>query len=242
MAAYDGIPTISPAHRIVTGKHIPAYTNGWEMTAVNPDGSIVHRGMWNDEISFYTKDGGKILKRVQHVQYLDRLVIQQEEVYRNSLQHIHLTIFNSGEEPHTDIYYDGRRIWGKKIFRIDGLENIEPMPLTFSYELPQPVFDWHLWGVLISGFPLQDGYTAKFLAHESYSYLPGDFRWFTLKVTGTDAIDGGKWGKVNCFIVEVKAEVPWKLWIAIDKTIAPVQQIRINNTDSVQLWWRPLKK
>jgi hypothetical protein len=61
-------------------------------------------------------------------------------------------------------------------------------------------------------------------------------------VTGKEIIDGGKWGnKISCWTVEVKAEVMWKLWIAVQKDIAPVQQIRIDNTDGVQLWWKPLK-
>lgn len=241
MTSREEIPVLSPADGVVSGKRIPAYTNSWEMTALNPDSSIVYRGTWNDEVSFYTKDGKEILKREQHVQYSDKLTIQQEEVYRDNLQHIRLIIFNKGEEPHTDIHYDSSRIWGRKVFRVAGSENIEQMSLPFSYEINKPVFDWHLWGILIAGFPLKEGYAAKFLAHESYSYLPGDFRWFTLKVTGTEMIDGGKWGKVNCYTVEVEAEVKWKLWIAIDKSIAPVQQIRIDNTDGVQFWWKPQK-
>lgn len=241
MVNQDSIPIVGPLDGIVTGKHISPYTNSWEMTAVQPDSTVILRGTWNDEILIYEKDGREILKRVQHVQYTDKLTIQQEEVYRENLQHIRLTIFNSGQNPHTDIHYDGTKIWGKKISRVEGLNEVEQMPISFSYDLPQPVFDWHLWGVLISGFPLKEGYAARFLAHESYSYLPGEFRWFTLKVTGMEMIDGGKWGNVNCFTVEVKAEVRWKLWIAVDKTIAPVQQIRIDNTDGVQFWWRPLK-
>ncbi len=240
MAAPDSTPVVSPADGVVTGKYIPAYTNSWEMTAVTPNGSVAHRGTWRDEISFYSKEEREILKRVQHVAYTNSVAIQQDEVFRDNLQHVHLTIFNPGEDPHTDICYEGNRIWGKKIFRVDGLPQMGQLPMPFSYELPKPVFDWHLWGVLISGFPLQEGYAARFLAHESYSYLPGDFRWYTVNVTGTERIDGGKWGKVNCFIVQVKAEVAWKLWIAVDKTIAPVQQIRIDNTDGTQFWWKPL--
>jgi hypothetical protein len=241
MTKQDSIIKVGPLDGVVTGKHIPAYTNRWEMTGVHPDGSVVNRGIWNDEMTFYFKDGKEILRRVQHVQYPDKTSIQEEEVYRDNMQHIRLTIFNSGEEPHTDIHYDGKKIWGKKVFRIAGLADIEQISMPFSYELSQPVFDWHLWGILISSFPLKIDYTAKFLAHESYSYLPGDFRWITLKVTGTETIDGGKWGKVCCYIVDVEAEVPWKLWIAVDKTIAPVQQIRIDNTDGVQFWWKPVK-
>ncbi len=242
MAPHGSIPIVGPLDGIVTGKYIPAYTNCWEMTAVHPDNSVIHRGTWDDEISFYTQDDKEILRRVQHVQYPDKLTIQKEEVFRETLQHIRLTIFDSGKEPHTDIHYDGKRIWGRKVFRVEGLNEVEQIPMPFSYELPGPVFDWHLWGVLISGFPLKEGYSARFLGHESYSYLPGDFRWYTLRVTGTERIDAGKWGNINCYTVEVKAEVNWKLWIAIDKSIAPVQQIRIDNTNGVQLWWKPLAK
>lgn len=237
----DTIQVVKPSDGIVNGKNIPAYKNSWEMIAVQPNGTVIRRGIWNDEVSFYQKDGKEILKRVQHVKYTDKNAIQEEEVYRDNLQHIYLKIYNENEEPHTEIYYNDNKLWGKKIFRVDGLKDVDQMPMQFSFELLQPVFDWHLWGILISGFPLKEGYCARFLAHESYSYLPGDFRWFTLKVNGTDVIDGGVWGSVKCYTVEVKAEVMWKIWVAIDKSIPPVQQIRIDDKDGVQYWWKPNK-
>jgi hypothetical protein len=239
----DTIPVVTLADKIVTGKHIPTYKNRWEMSAIYPDGTVLHRGFWNDEISFENDSSGReVLKRKQLVEYTDRVSIQEEEVYRDNLQHKRLIIYNMGEEPHTNIYYNNNKIWGKKVFRVEGLAEIEQIPMTFSYELPAPVFDWHLWGILISGFPLEVGYCVRFLAHESYSYLPGDFRWYTLNVTGLDTIDAGVWGKTACYIVEVKAEVNWTFWISVDKSIPPVQQIRIDDNDGVQFWWKPEKR
>lgn len=241
MKTNDYIQKIGINDGIVNGNFIPAYTNCWEMTSVNIDGSTVFRGVWNDRVTFYKVGKREVLKRKQHIQYLDKSTIQEEEVYRDNLEHIRLTIFNVGEKPSTDIQYDSGRIWGVKVFRIEGLDEIEQISLPFSYQLGESVFDWHLWGILIAGFPLKEDYAAKFLAHESYSYFPGDFRWITLKVKGVEVIDAGKWGMINCYIVEVKAEVKWKFWISIDKTKAPVQQICIYHTSEVQLWWKPSK-
>lgn len=236
----DTIRIVTPVDGIVVGTYIPEYTNTWEMTAVQPDGSVVSRGVWHDTMSSSTIKGRDVLKRVQMIHYRgQKPTIQEDEFYRDNLQHIRLRIQNDQDEPHTDITYTGNRIFGKKIFRVDGLDEMDQLPLTFSFELTLPVFDWHLWGILISAFPLQTGYKARFLAHESYSYDPGDFRWFTLNVTGSEEIDGGKWGIIDCYTVEVQAEVVWKLWIAVDKQIAPVQQIRIDDKDGVQLWWKP---
>ena len=238
----DTIPAVTPSDGIVSGRHIPAYKNRWEMIAVYPDGSVEHRGFWNDEVSFTQDNSGReILKRKQIVEYKDHLSIQEEEVFRDNLQHKHLVIYHAGEEPHTDIYYSDHKIWGRKVFRVEGLQRVAQMPLKFSYELSTPVFDWHLWGILISGFPLEIDYRARFLAHESYSYLPGDFRWYTLHVTGIDTIDTDLWNRVACYTVDVKAEVNWKIWIAMDKSIPPVQQILIVHTDGVQLWWKPVR-
>ncbi|MCL6523927.1 MAG: hypothetical protein K6T34_04615 [Thermoflavifilum sp.] len=240
MSNINTIPIVSPNDGIVTGKFVPAYTNSWIMTSVFPDGKEERRGIWNDVVSFYkdAKDR-EILKRVQTVHYASHTSIQEEEVYRNNLQHLSLRIYNIDEEPHTDIIYTDRSIRGKKIFRIAGLEEVQPVSMPFSFDIPYPVFDWHLWGILISGFPLRVGYTARFLAHESYSYLPGDFRWYTLWVRGTEKIWGGKWGSLMCYLVEVKAEVMWKIWIAMDKSVAPVQQICIHETGGLQYWWKP---
>lgn len=238
----DTIRIVTPVDGIVAGTQIPEYTNTWEMTAVQPDGTIVDRGVWHDTMSSSTINGRDVLKRVQLIHYRgQKTTIQEDEFYRDNLQHIHLRIHNDKEEPHTEIMYTEKRIFGKKIFRVDGLAEMDQLPLAFSFELIKPVFDWHLWGILVSGFPLQSGYQARFLAHESYSYYPGDFRWFTLRVTGQETIDGGKWGMIDCYTVDVQAEVIWKLWIAVDKKIAPVQQIRIDDKDGVQLWWKPKK-
>jgi len=243
MHSTDSIPIVTPDDGIVTGKHIPAYHNRWEMSAVYPDGTVAHRGFWNDEIFFDTDSSGReILHRKQVVEYPDQVSVQEEEVYRDNLQHKQLIIGQRNEEPHTRIFYENKKIFGKKLFRVEGLMHMDQIPVSFSYELPCPVFDWHLWGILIAGFPLKVGYSVRFLAHESYSYLPGDFRWFTLRVNDVETIDGGKWGQVICYVVEVKAEVNWKIWIATDKSIAPVQQIRIDQPDGAQFWWKPAKK
>ena len=235
----DTISVVKPGDGTVSGRNIPAYKNSWEMTAVNLDGSVTYRGIWNDEISFVLRNGNEVLRREQHVYYNDKEAIQLDEVDRQTLMPIYINIRSVGQDPHTEIHYDGKKIFGKKIFNIEGLDTLQKLSAPFSYELPEPVFDWHLWGVLISGFPLEQGYRARFLAHESYSYLPGDFRWFTLRVTGQEIIDGGKWGHVNCWTVEVKAEVVWRLWISVRKDIAPVQQIRIDDASGVQYWWKP---
>lgn len=242
MIKEKSIPVVKPADGTVNGSQVPSYTNTWDMIAVHPDGRIVDRGTWFDEVSFYRYNGKEILRREQHVNYPDEPeIIQLDEVDRDTLTHVHLSIKIAGQEPHTEIFYKDNRIYGKKLFKVDGLNEIEKISVPFSFEMPEPVFDWHLWGVLISSFPLKEGYQARFLAHESHTYIPGDFRWYSLKVTGQDEIDGGKWGKVLCWTVNVKAEVPWKIWISVRKDIAPVQQIRIDHFDRTELWWKPKK-
>lgn len=243
MTHKDTIQVVTPDDGTVTGYKINPYTNSWNMTAVKPGGSVINRGIWNDEVSIYTDNSGReILRRKQTVEYAESTSIQEEEVYRDNLRHIYLKIYNAGKEPHTDIHYSDNKIWGKKVFRIAGLDDFEQISMPFSFELPRPVFDWHLWGILVSGFPLKENYSARFLAHESYSYFPGDFRWYILKVIGRETIDGGKWGEVDCWKVELDAEVRWILWIAVKKNVAPVQQICIYDFDGSELWWKPLKQ
>lgn len=240
MTQNDTIQVVTPADGIVTGNNIPAYKNSWQMIAIKPVGTVIEKGIWNDEVSIHTDITGKeILRRKQTVEYGESTSIQEEEVYRDNLLHIYLKIYNTGEEPHTDIHYNGTKIWGKKIFNIAGMGSFEKKSLPFSFEFAETVFDWHLWGILVSGFPLEENYKARFLAHESYSYLPGDFRWYTLKVIGQENIKSGKWGEVECWKVELAAEVRWILWIAIVKNVAPVQQICIYDFDGVELWWKP---
>ncbi|MEJ7682512.1 MAG: hypothetical protein WKG06_32595 [Segetibacter sp.] len=154
MQLNESIPIVLPGDPAVTGINVPQYQNSWEMSAVLPDGNTVHRGFWNDTMTTTRLNEVEILRREQRVLYPDAEVVQLDEVDRKTLTPIHIRINKVGEEPHTDIFYEGNKVYGKKVFRIGGLDEVKQISMPFSYTLPHPVFDWHLWGVLISGFPL----------------------------------------------------------------------------------------
>ncbi|PST82546.1 hypothetical protein C7T94_07695 [Pedobacter yulinensis] len=231
---------IKPGSGVLDGTRIPAYQNTWSMTAAWPDGRVTPRGMWYDEVSINSQGDIEILKREQRILYSNgQETLQVETVNRNTMQHLSLQIGNRGEALHTDLHYESNWVRGKKMYVIGGGAPLERLSGNFSIELEEPFFDWHLWGLLVAACPLELGFSGRFLAHESYSYLPGDFRWVTLRVAGTETIDCGSWGEQVCFVVSVAAEVPWKLWIAVRTDVARVQQICISYIDGSELWWRP---
>lgn len=135
----------------------------------------MERGRWHDTLSFYEKDGEPILRREQGIDYLagTGTVIQLEEVNRDTLAPRCLNIRNANELPHTEIFYQGNLIRGTKLVNVEGLAERQRIPIQFSLQLPEPVFDWHLWGILVSGFPLQPDYQAQFLTRMSSAFWLG---------------------------------------------------------------------
>jgi hypothetical protein len=93
--------------------------------------------------------------------------------------------------------------------------------------------------VLVSSFPLADGYAAAFLAHATSDAEAPLLRRFELEVTGRETVDLGKRGKVECYVVRVDAATPWTFWISTSRRPAPVLQLKIESADGGAWWWRP---
>lgn len=150
------IQIVKPTDGIVNGMKIPSYTTSWAMTSIDAEGKVSERGIWNDKITFVESNGCSILKREQHIFYTDKEVIQIDEADRKTLQLIYMSVqdANAGM-PHTWVQHKGNRITGYKSFNTEGFIESPQVAASFYYELQEPIFDWHLWGILITGFPLE---------------------------------------------------------------------------------------
>lgn len=235
------IPVVTPGDGTVDGNRIPAYDNVLQMSVEASDGTERMTGRWEDQVQLVQIEGKAALRRIQHVRYTNgRGESHIDEADRKTLRQFRTSIREEGSpDATTEIRYAGARISGERPFNIGGEGDQYRMKGVFTLEFPKPVFDWHLWGILIAGFPLKEGYAAKFLAYASTSQSDALLRWYSLSVEGREMVPGGRKGPVECWIVRVEAEVSQTIWIAVNKDVAPVQQMRMEGPDGNILWWRP---
>jgi hypothetical protein len=232
------LPLLEPGAPGVDASAIVPYTNLFEVFETQPDGTERRVGTWDDRVELETRGGREVLRRIQNSKTEKGTSVHLDEVDRRTLQPIRARYESNGTVV-SDATWDGRRLTARDIITPLGLPASERMPVTLTVEFPRPVFDWHLWGVLLSSFPLADGYEAAFLAHTTSDAEAPLVRRFTLKVVGRETVDLGPRGSVECYVVRVEAGTPWTFWISTTRRPVPVVQLKIEARDGVAWWWRP---
>jgi len=217
---------------------IPAYTNTWHVTREGPDGREDALGIWEDRVEFATRDGRRILRRIQRsIRVNGAIGTHLDEVDAVTLEPIRVAQTESGWPP-VDLAYDKRQVRGTDVWKVAGAGDGPPIPVRIDIEFPEPVFEWHLWGVLLSAFPLDDGFSARFVAHNAGDPDAPRLRLFSVRVSGREEVDLGSLGRVECFVVHVDDGEAWTLWISTTRRPRPVIQLKIEGRDQIR-WFRP---
>ena len=231
-------PMLEPGSPGVDASAIPEYTNLFEVVEARPDGTERIAGTWDDRVEIVKRDGRTVLRRIQNSRTQAGTSAHLDEVDQKTLQPLRAQYSSNGAVV-SDASWDGPRLSARDITTLAGSSSAERLPVTMSVEFPKPVFDWHLWGVLVSSFPLADGYQAAFVAHTTSDADAPLLRRITVDVTGRETIDLGERGKVECYVVKVDAGTPWTFWISRTRRPVPVVQLRIEARDGIAWWWRP---
>ena len=231
-------PMLAPGSPGVDASAIPEYTNLFEVVEVRADGTERIVGTWDDRVEIVKRDERSVLRRIQSSKTATGTSAHLDEVDQKTLQPLRAQYSANGAVV-SDATWDGARLTAREVTTPAGLSSAERVPVTLSVEFPKPVFDWHLWGVLLSSFPLADGYQAAFVAHTTSDAEAPLLRRITVDVTGRETIDLGERGKVECYVVRVDAGTPWTFWISRTRRPVPVVQLRIEARDGVAWWWRP---
>jgi hypothetical protein len=83
-----------------------------------------------------------------------------------------------------------------------------------SVSVPAPVFDFYggMYGLLLSAFPLQEGYSATLSSADEFEARIKDV---TFTVIGKEAVDAGPSGRRDAWIVESNTDQgPMKFWLS----------------------------
>jgi hypothetical protein len=193
--------TIAPGDSAVDGSIIQAYHNSWRLMGRGHDGSVIQMGVWSDDARVDTIDGREVILRRQ-IWIHD----QGSEGYFNVLDHHTLA-------PVLSQYTNAAGIYRRLEYSADGRsvryqESPQPPgegvrgPFRLSAPMQQgviataaPAFDFNTgtFGLMIAGFPLREGYSARFPVFRSYEPSP-EPAWVDFEVTGRETISlsGGR--------------------------------------------------
>jgi len=228
----------SPGDPRLDTSAIPPYTNVWHVTREGADGGEIALGTWEDQVEFETRDGRRVLRRIQRsIRVNGAIGTHLDEVDAVTLEPIRMTQTESGW-PRVDLTYTKRRLTGTDVWKVADAGDGPPIPVRIEIEFPEPVFEWHLWGVLLAAFPLADGFSARFLAHNAGDPDAPRLRMFNFRVSGRETIDLGALGRVECFVTHIDDGEAWTLWISATRRPRPVIQLKIESPNQTR-WFRP---
>lgn len=238
-AAAAQTPGIVPGSELVDGRRISPYVNTWQVVRVGESGSRI-LSTWHDEVTVEDVAGREVLKRVQHVVRADG---KQRDFYnavdRRSLAPIRYREGPSGSAPDVDLFFDGAQVSGHRRIVPHNQVGTPPVPVEIQLTLPEPAFDWQLWGLLAAALPLDEDLSVRFLAHISSAVVESPLIWVTAEVIGQAQVPLPGGATVPTWIVRTDAGVPWTLWIARDPAVPPIVQICIPGADGSVRWWIP---
>jgi hypothetical protein len=180
---------------VVDGSFIQPLKNKWRMIEQRSDGTTRDGGTWSDEVVIEERDGRSVLRRTQvETRPNGRSGTYVNVVDRKTLAPIASEFSGSrGLSRRTEFDRAGTHVkWAQTV---PGGTKEEK-----SYTLDRPVFDFNggMYGMLIVGFPLKEGYSAKFPTLDD----DGKVAWITFRVTGRAEVPAGPGKKVTAWVVE----------------------------------------
>jgi len=202
--------TVRPGDPSIHGEIIRPYQCKWKLVGRGPDGSTVEMGTWADAARIDTIDGREVLLRRQ-IWVHDR----GAEGYVNVVDHKTLV-------PILSQYTNAGGVYRRMEFSRDGLTahyQSSPIPmqqptpgskpfrlsspmLSGDIKLESPLFDFNtgMFGLLLAGFPLKAGYSARFPVFRSYDPKP-EPAWVDFEVQGREKVAAGPGKTLDTWLV-----------------------------------------
>jgi hypothetical protein len=206
--------TIHPGDPAVDGSFITGYLNRWKLVGRGSDGSVVEMGTWTDSARIDTIDGRDVILRRQTWVH-DR----GAEGYYNVLDHKTLAPIMSqytnagGFYRRIEFSPDGRSVHyqhnplppGEGVSAATQYRMSAPMSQG-EIKLQEPAFDFNTgtFGLLIAGFSLKKGYSARFPVFRSYD-PKAEPAWVSFEVKGKERVPAGPGKTVDAWLVVVNS-------------------------------------
>ncbi len=208
LAAADPV-TIAPGDPAVDGTFIKPYVTKWKVMGRAPDGSVIQMGTWSDATRIDTINGREVLLRWQAW-----IHDKGAEGYYNIVDHRTMApilsqhVNSAGTYRPMEFSPNGKAVTYQE-FQPAPPEPGKPMPMSAPAQsglvkLKSPYFDFNtgMFGLLIAGFPLKEGYLARFPVFRSYD-PKAEPAWVDFEVKGKETVSAGPNKKLETWLVVV---------------------------------------
>ena len=145
-------PAVTPGNGVVDGSFLVPYRNAWLLTQTSASGEESLLGKWTDELRFDPEKGSQVMTRVQRFPTPMGYLTLTNKFHRNDLIPLTREIRNDEGGVLQMLEFTGKALQAKVPGQAEAMD----------IDLGRPVYDWFLYGMLLAGFPLAEGYTAQF--------------------------------------------------------------------------------
>ncbi len=189
---------VRPGDSVVNGSAILPYRNAWQYSTISVTGETELLGQWTDELSIVTVDTEEQIVRRQTFPTPAGPRVFVSRARRSDLAPRSFEITTSDGQLLQRIEFETTRLIATAAAHGDPMI----LPLT------TPVFDWFLYGILVAGFPLEDGYAARFpVLSQTLEPVMRE-----LRVVAREPVAGPDGSDVPCWRVETDDRLTF--WIA----------------------------
>ncbi len=195
------VVTVTPGDGTVDGSIIGPYQNRWKLVGRGSDGSVKEMGTWSDSVQVIAMDGKPVLRRRQVWTHADGT-----ESYFNLVDQKTLTPILSHYTNTPGVYWRFDYRGGEVEYQRSPIDAITG-PMTQGKILPSsPVFDFNggMFGLLIAGFPLAEGYSARFPVFPTFQ-PDAEPAWVDFRVEGKELVPAGPGKEVEAWKVIVNS-------------------------------------
>lgn len=183
----------------VDGSFLKPYKNAWKVVYTFPGKDPMLIGVWTDQLSEVEVNGRHLLKREQSADYAKyHIVTTNTNVFDPKTMAPVSNDFSrsdTGERVHRN--FDGANVQYRR-----GKGPAESGTETGEIKMDQPIFDYDggMYGLLLSAFPLKEGFSATIPA---LSEDKDAFEWVTFNVGKEELVEAGPDKQVRAFRVIV---------------------------------------
>ena len=212
--------TVKPGDSIVDGSHIKPFLAKYLLVTTSADGEETSRMIWDYEVKITEENGKKLLHRIlngfdaEGNQLQSRLTVVEQKTLKPVSWEFEIT-----GGPSASATIDGGKVKIKQ--QMPGTAE----PIEVEFDLGMPIFDYiNMHGILLLGFPLEKGFSAKFPYFNSQPTGGLKLEWQTIQVNGLEKVDSGPKKNIEAWLVETGDG--WKFWLTkeapyVIKVIAP---------------------
>jgi hypothetical protein len=177
---------------VVSGARFHPYENLWKWALIKADGTVKPQGTWSDKLEI----DGDVGRRTQEQRLPDGRKIVTLNVFDLKTLRPLERDWRTFDGRHTHVVFDGHDIQRRTVRKAG-----EPEETTRA-SLAEDVYDFNggMYGLLLRGFPLRDGFSATFAALAEDT---NDVQHLKLVVRGRERVPGRGGAQVTAWRVEV---------------------------------------